>query len=89
MTDRPANDNEPRIRLDSELGYGFGALGGQGLLTPYGAFSLAGEGSQRYRIGSRFEVGPALRLSLEGERREAANDVPAEHGVVVRGQLRF
>ena len=87
--DTAANDNVPQMRLDSELGYGFGALGGHGLLTPYGGFSLAGEGSQRYRIGSRFEIGSSLNLSLEGERREPANDAAAEHGVMLRGQMRF
>ncbi len=84
--DTAANDNVPQMRLDSELGYGFGALGGHGLLTPYGGFSLAGEGSQRYRIGGRFEIGSSLNLSLEGERREPANDAAAEHGVMLRMQ---
>ena len=84
--DTAANDNVPPMRLDSELGYGFGALGGRGLLTPYGGFALAGEGSQRYRIGGRFEIGSSLNLSLEGERREPANDDAAEHGVMLRLQ---
>ena len=87
--DTAANDNVPQMRLDSELGYGFGVLGGHGLLTPYGGFSLAGEGSQRYRIGSRFEIGSSLNLSLEGERREPANDAAADHAVMLRGQMRF
>ena len=82
--DRAANDNVPQMRLDSELGYGFGALGGHGLLTPYGGFSLAGEGSQRYRIGGRFKIGSSLNLSLEGERRELADDAAAEHGAMLR-----
>ena len=84
--DTAANDNVPQMRLDSELGYGSGALGGHGLLTPYGGFSLAGEGSQRYRIGSRFEIGSSLNLSLEGERREPANDAGADHGIMLRMQ---
>ena len=87
--DGAANDNVPQMRLDSELGYGFGAFGGRGLLTPYGGFSLAGEGSQRYRIGGRFEIGSSLNLSLEGERREPANDAAADHAVMLRGQMRF
>ena len=87
--DTAANDNVPQMRLDSELGYGFGAFGGRGLLTPYGGFALAGEGSQRYRIGGRFEIGSSLNLSLEGERREPANDAAADHAVMLRGQMRF
>ena len=84
--DGTANDNVPQMRLDGELGYGFGAFGGRGLLTPYGGVSLAGEGSQRYRIGSRFEIGSSLNLSLEGERLEPANDAAAEYGVMLRMQ---
>ncbi len=87
--DGAANDNVPQMRLDGELGYGFGALGGRGLLTPYGWFSLAGEGSQRYRIGGRFEIGSSLNLSLEDERREPVKDAAAEHGMMLRGQMRF
>ena len=87
--DGAANDNVPQMRLDSELGYGFSTLGGHGLLTPYGGFSLAGEGSRRYRIGIRFEIAPAFDLSFEGARREPANDAAAEHGVMLRGQIRF
>ena len=84
--DGTANDNVPQMRLDGELGYGFGALGGQGLLTPYGGFALADEGSRRYRIGIRFEIAPAFDLSFEGARREPANDDTAEHGVMLRMQ---
>ncbi len=84
--DGAVNDNVPQMRLDGELGYGFGALGGHGLLTPYGGFSLAGEGSRRYRIGIRFEIAPAFDLSFEGARREPANDAAAEHGVMLRMQ---
>ena len=84
--DTAANDNVPPMRLDGELGYGFGALGGQGLLTPYGGFALADEGSRRYRIGIRFEIAPAFDLSFEGARREPANGDDAEHGVMLRMQ---
>ena len=84
--DTAADDNVPQMRLDSELAYGFGAFGGQGLLVPYSGFSLAGEGSRRYRIGGRFEIGSSLSLSLEGERLVPANDAGAEHGVMLRMQ---
>ena len=87
--DTAANDNVPPMRLDSELGYGFGAFGGQGLLTPYGGIALVDKGSRRYRIGGRFEIGSSLNLSLEGERREPANDAAADHAVMLRGQMRF
>ena len=84
--DTAANDSVPQMRLDGELGYGFGAFGGRGLLTPYGGFALADEGSRRYRIGIRFEIAPAFDLSFEGARREPANDAAAEHRVMLRMQ---
>ncbi len=90
MTDRAAaNDNKAQGRLETHLGYGFGVFGGRGLLTPYSGLSLAGEGARRYSLGSRLEVGSSLNLGLEGERREPANDTAADHGVMLRGQLRF
>ena len=79
----------PQVHLNAELGYGFGVIGDRGLLTPYGGVSLSGEETRHYRLGGRFEIGSGLGMSLEGERREAANDAPAEHGVMFRGQLRF
>ena len=64
--DTAANDNVPQMRLDSELGYGFGVFDGHGLLTPYGGFTLAGEGSRRYRIGGRFEIRVIGQSELRG-----------------------
>ena len=51
--------------------------------------SSAGEGVQSYRIGGRFKIGPSFNLSLEGKRREPANDATADHGVMLRGEMRF
>ena len=84
-----ANDSEAQSRLQAELGYGFGVLGGHGVLTPYGGLSLVGEGARRYTLGTRLEITPALDLSLEGERREAANDAEPDHGIMLRGKVRF
>ena len=90
MADKEASDdNAAQMRLDSELGYGFDALGGRGVLTPYGGLSLAGEGAQSYRFGGRFGLGSALDLSLEGERREPADAGAVEHGVMLRMQVRW
>ena len=49
---------------------------GRGLLTPYGGFSLSSAGARDYRSGLRLELGPALRLDLEGARRETASTRP-------------
>ena len=62
----------PQMHMDSEIGYGYGAFGGRGLLTPYGGLSLAGGGGLTYRVGGRLAVGPAFGLNLEAERRESA-----------------
>ena len=75
-------------RMELQLGYGFGALGGRGVLTPYGAVTL-GQGSGRsYRWGGRLEAGSGVALSLEAERRETNNAEP-EHAIMLRGLLRF
>ncbi len=89
--DAPANDNTSAGRLEAEFGYGLAGLvglGGRGVVTPFAGLSLAGEGARRYRVGGRLEVAPAVRLSLEGERRESETGTP-DHGVMLRGQLRW
>ena len=45
---------DPGARLDAEVGYGLGGMGG--LLTPYGGMSVS-ERVQTYRVGSRFRLG--------------------------------
>ena len=75
-------------RLEAELGYGMPAMHGQGLLTPYGGFSLSDGGARDYRSGLRLELGPALRLDLEGARRGTASAAP-EHGLMLHGEIRF
>ncbi len=74
-------------RLAMELGYGLSALAGEALLTPYSGMSLASGESQRFRAGTRFEIAESLELSLEGERRTGIGG--ADHGVTVRGEVRF
>ena len=75
---------DPGARLDAEVGYGLDGMGG--LLTPYGGVSVS-EAMQSYRAGGRFRLGERLSMSLEGERREGANDV--DHGLALRGSLRW
>ena len=84
-----ASAHDPPMRLDGELGYGLSALGGRGLLTPYGGVSLAGEGARRYRVGGRFEAGPRFALGVEAERRAPAGGAAAEHGVLLRLNARW
>ena len=50
---------------------GLSALSGRGLLTPYGNLELSEDGERVYRLGGRFEVGPAIHIDLGGDRKEA------------------
>ena len=75
-------------RMELQLGYGFGALGGRGVLTPYGAVTLGQGFGESYRWGGRLEVGSGVALSLEAERRETGNAEPG-HAIMLRGLLRF
>ena len=75
---------DPGSRLDAEVGYGLGGMGG--LLTPYGGMSVS-QRVQTYRVGSRFRLDERFSMSLEGERREGAYNV--EHGLALRGSLRW
>ena len=84
--DQAANDSLPQGRLDAELGYGLPALGGDGLLTPYVALSLAGDDSQDYRLGGRLDIAQSISLSLEGQRRERPT-TPPDHGMAVQVKL--
>ena len=74
-------------RLEAEVGYGLAAFAGQGLLTPYGQFSLGG-GTQQYRVGSRLQLGPALRLSLEGT-HQVTTVGQADQGIRLQADWQF
>ena len=82
-------DDFPQMQMDSEFGYGYGAFGGRGLLTPYGGLSLAGGGGLTYRLGSRIEIGTRFDFDLKGERNEPAGDTAPEHSIVLRIQVRL
>ena len=74
-------------RLDAQADYGLLAMGGQGMLTPYGGFSLAGRAGRDYRAGARLET-DTFNLSLEGMRSERDSGA-VDHGVTVQGAVRF
>ena len=79
---------EAEGRLEGELGYGFGAFGGRGVVTPYAGLGLAEAGDRTWRAGARWSLAPHLAMSLDGTRREAAN-ADAEHGLMLRGVIRW
>ena len=74
--------------MELQLGYGFGVLGGHGVLTPHGAVTLDQGSGRAYQWGGRLEVGSGVALSLEAERRETDNTEPG-HAIMLRGLLRF
>ena len=74
------SDDAPGARLALGLDWGRAALSGRGLLTPYGNLELSEDGERVYRLGGRFEIGPAIHIDLGGDRKEAADEAP-EHGI--------
>ena len=89
-----ANDNGATAsagRLEAELGYGIPAFGGALTATPHLGFGLTDTGRD-YRLGWRLKSArkgtPRFEIGLEATRREAAN-ADAEHGVMLRGTIRW
>ena len=74
-------------RLDAQADYHLLTMGGLGMLTPYGGFSLAGRDGRDYRAGARLET-DTFNLSLEGKRSERGTGA-VDHGVTVQGAVRF
>ena len=84
------NDSfEPAGRLDAEAGWGLGAFGGRGLMTPFAGLALSDAGDRTWRTGVRWTLGADLSFGLEGTRREPANDDAAGHGVQLRAGMRW
>ena len=85
----PGGEFEAKRGLESEIGYGFGAFGERGLVTPYAGLGLAEAGNRTWRAGARWSLAPTFAMSLDGTRREAANDNAPEHGVQSRLTVRW
>ena len=82
------SDSIPGGHMELQFGYGFGALGGHGVLTPYGAMTLSQGSDRSYRWGGRLEMDSGAAVSLEAERREIDN-YETEHVIMLRGMFRF
>ena len=76
-------------RMAAEIGYGLAAAPGFGVVTPYAGLEFAGEGARWWRMGTRWRVAPGASLGLEGTRRDATDDEGPEHGLMLRGGLRW
>lgn len=87
MTQGAAPANQAAGRVNARLAYGIGTTwGGQGVLTPYTDVSLSGEGSRRLSLGGSFNLGSAVRMSLEGVESRPVRGL-ANHGVMLRSEL--
>ena len=76
-------------RVNAEIAYGLGAGPGLGVVTPYARLGLGSAGAQWWSMGARWQLVPEASLSLEGTRHEAADDDRPEHGLMLRGALRW
>ncbi len=79
-----AGDFEPQSSLDIEMGYGFRAFGGDGILVPYAGYAFSGDGNRTQSVGGRLSVGRGFSLSLQGDRTESVG-ADAERGIMLRG----
>ncbi len=70
-------------------GYGLGAFGGRGLITPYTGLALSETSGRAWRTGVRWTLGPGVAFGVEGTRGEPANDDPPEHCLAFRATLRW
>ena len=80
---------EPAGRLEAEAGYGLGAFGGHGVMTPFAGLSLSDAGNRTWRGGVRWTLGPTVAFGVEGALCEAANDNAAEHEIGFKLTARF
>ena len=83
------DDVEPAGRLDAEAGWGLGAFGGRGLMTPFAGLALSDAGERTWRSGVRWTLGPDMAFGVEGALREAGNDNAAERGIGFKLTARF
>ena len=88
----PGGEFEAERRLEGELGYGLAAFGGAFTGTPNIGFALS-DNARDYRLGRRLTSAvpgdPGFEVSLDATRREAANDTAPEHGIMLRGAIRW
>ena len=89
----PGGEFDAGRRLEGELGYGLGLFGARFTGTPNLGFGLS-DGAREVRLGWRLTSAvrgdPGFEVSLDATRREAASgDEPSEHGVMLRGAIRW
>ena len=82
----------PAGQLHAQVGYGLWLPSTGGLVTPFTAVTVAGQGGSRSRVGLVFDRpgtwGTGLRVELAGERIATAAG-PPEHTIGLQLQFRF
>ena len=88
LVDETATTDDYAMKLDARVGYGYGFTLNQhhGVLTPYSEITYGTTDS--YRMGLNWATGTRFDLTLLGERRQPDTD-PAEHTVLLKGEVRF
>ena len=85
------NGFEAASRLEAGIGYGIVMFGGGFTGTPHAGLALTDTGRQ-YRLGRRLTSAvrgePGFEVGLEATRGENDN-APAEHGLMLRGTIRW
>ena len=72
MAGRASPGAADKVRLETELGYGFAFRRGAGVMTPHAGFDYEAGGTRRWSLGTRFAFGPDFDVGLEAEREEGA-----------------
>ena len=81
--------SDPLGRVEALFDYGLVAPGGRGLLAPYLGLGWSDAGTSTYRTGLRFRpFSASFAMDLEMARRESSV-VDTDHGVIVRGEMRY
>ena len=80
---------ETEQRLDAEVGYGFRAPQGFGLVTPYAGRALADSASRTLRTGLRWKALQSTTVALETTREESAAESGPANAIMLRAAIRF
>ncbi len=84
---------ETSSRLEGRIGYGMAVFGGGFTGTPNLGFGLSDGGARIWRLGWRLTPAaprdPGFEVNLDATRKEYADDMVPERGVLLNGTLRW
>ena len=85
----PGGEFAARARLETEVGYGFGAPGALGVVTPYTGLLLGENAGRTVRAGARWNLFEGAAMGLEGSRQAGRNGERGTSAVEFRTELRW